>query len=60
MSSWAPLNLRALRQSGCDESRLRRYAKRMRYDAWLDGIEQARPVQENPEIAALRSGYRTP
>jgi hypothetical protein len=52
--------LRALRQSGCDESRLRRYAKRMRYDAWLDGIEQARPVQENPEIAALRSGYRTP
>jgi MarR family len=52
--------LGALRQSGCDESRLRRYAKRMRYDAWLDGIEQARPVQENPEIAALRSGYRTP
>jgi Transcriptional regulator, AbiEi antitoxin len=52
--------LRALRQSGCDESRLRRYAKRMRYDAWLDGIEQATPIPENPEIAALRSGYRTP
>lgn len=52
--------LRALRQSGCDESRLRRYAKRMRYDAWLDGIEQATPVPENPEIAALRSGYRAP
>jgi hypothetical protein len=52
--------LGSLRQSGCDESRLRRYAMRMRYDAWLDGIEQATPVPENPEIAALRSGYRTP
>jgi hypothetical protein len=52
--------LRALRQSGCDEGRLGRYAKRMRYDAWLEGIERATPIQENPEIAALRSGYRTP
>ncbi len=52
--------LHALRQSGCDESRLGRYAKRMRYDAWLDGIEQTTPVPENPEIAALRSGYRSP
>ncbi len=52
--------LHALRQSGCDESRLGRYAKRMRYDAWLEGIEQATPVPENPEIAALRSGYRSP
>ncbi len=52
--------LRALRRSGCDENRLGRYAKRMRYDAWLDGIEQATPIPENPEIAALRSGYRTP
>jgi DNA-binding MarR family transcriptional regulator len=53
--------LGALKQSGCDESHLRRYAKRMRYDAWLDGIEQATPVPvpENPDIAALRSGYRT-
>jgi hypothetical protein len=32
----------------------------MRYDAWLEGIERATPIQENPEIAALRSGYRTP
>ncbi len=52
--------LRALRQSGCDESRLARYAERMRYDAWLEGIEQTTPVPENPEIAALRSGYRSP
>lgn len=52
--------LRALRQSGCDESRLGRYAKRMRYGAWLEGVEQAPPVPDSPEIAALRSGYRLP
>jgi len=52
--------LRTLRQSGCDESRLGRYAKRMSYDAWLEGIEQAASVPENPEIVALHSGYRTP
>ena len=50
--------LRALRESGCDEARLRRYAERMRYGAWLDRIEQPAAVLDNPEIAALRSGYR--
>jgi hypothetical protein len=49
--------MRALRESGCDEVRL---AERMRYDAWLDGIEQPATASENPEIAALRSGYRAP
>jgi hypothetical protein len=52
--------LRALRESGCDEVRLRRYAERMRYDPWLDGIEQPAGAPENPEIAALRGGYRAP
>ncbi|HEY5287171.1 MAG TPA: hypothetical protein VIJ50_08715 [Solirubrobacteraceae bacterium] len=52
--------LHALRQSDCEESRLARYAKRMRYDTWLEKIEQTTPVPENPEIAALRSGYRSP
>jgi hypothetical protein len=52
--------LRALRQSGCDEDRLRRYAHRMRYGAWLEGIEGVTVASENPEIAAVRSGYRAP
>lgn len=52
--------LHAMRSSGCDEDRLRRYAQRMRYDAWLAAIEQPEADDENPEIAALRSGYREP
>lgn len=51
--------LRALREHGCDEPRLQRYAERMRYDTWLQEIERATPtVTGNPELSALRNGYR--
>ncbi|MHB1539352.1 MAG: hypothetical protein ACYCYN_12805 [Solirubrobacteraceae bacterium] len=52
--------LHAMRRSGCDEDRLHRYAQRIRYDDWLAAIEQPEADEENPEIAALRSGYREP
>jgi hypothetical protein len=52
--------LAAMRRAGCDESRLRRYAQRMRYDAWLNALDIPTYADERAEIAALRAGYREP